>query len=90
MQGFHPCTPPEPFWQKGFWTPKNLKKYIFMKVLEVPRNFFLPCLQGEFHWWGAGATPLHARIPYLKTAPEQHKSRCARPGAASALFAVGF
>ncbi len=31
-QGFHPCTPPEPFLQKGFWTPKNLKN-IYFKTL---------------------------------------------------------
>ena len=41
--------PLKPFLKKGFKNPKNFKKIIFqcfLKVFEIPKNFFQPCLQG--------------------------------------------
>jgi hypothetical protein len=40
LQGLHPCTPPEPFFQKGFRPPKNLqKKNILFDALQIPKSF---------------------------------------------------
>jgi len=36
---------------------KSIVKQLFLKVFEIPKNFFQKVL-----WWGAGVKPLHFAI----------------------------
>ena len=50
--------------EKGL-DPQNFQKYcqtILSESFEIPKNFFLPCLQGEVHFVGCRGETLHLAI----------------------------
>ena len=41
---------------------KSIVKQLFLKVFEIPKNFFCHACMAKFIWWGAGVKPLHFAI----------------------------